>query len=148
MALILLLSSAMSIAYRHQDLIAWRRSAELRDLVIEHSTKWQGRDRKLCDQLRDSARSAPRNLAEGFGRFKPREFAHFTRIARASLVETLNHLEDALRCKYITPEEANPLLALNRRALKATTGLLRYLNSCKGKAPTGWDIADHHTSTR
>ena len=41
--------------------------------------------------------SAARNLAEGFGHFNPREFASFTRIARAPYFETRNHLHDAAR---------------------------------------------------
>jgi four helix bundle protein len=32
------------------------------------------RDLKFCDQIRDSARSSTRNIAEGFGRFEPAEF--------------------------------------------------------------------------
>jgi four helix bundle protein len=114
----------------------------LRRNILQRSAAWQRQDRKLCDQIRESARSAPCNLAEGFGRFKPREFAHFARIARASLVETLNHLEEALEHGYVKPEEAESLSRLTKRALKATTRLLRYLDSCKGKAPTGWDLTD------
>jgi hypothetical protein len=41
-------------------------------------------NRRFHDQLYDAVRSAPRNLAEGFGRFNHREFAYFTRIARSS----------------------------------------------------------------
>ena len=132
----------MAAARTHQELIAWQLSARLRREILKRSAAWQTHDRKLSDQIRESARSAPRNLAEGFGRFKPREFAHFARIARASLIETLNHLEEALEEGYIKPEEAESLSRLNKRALKATTRLLRYLDSCKGKAPTGWDLAD------
>jgi four helix bundle protein len=44
------------------------------------------RDFKYCDQIRSSSSSAPANIAQGFGRFRPREFARFLEIARASLV--------------------------------------------------------------
>ena len=136
----------MAVARRFEELIAWQLSARLRDIVIGRSATWRFRDEKLWNQLRDAVRSAPRNLAEGFGRFKPREFAHFTRIARASLLETLNHLQDARQSKYMDAQEVDSLIRLNKRALKATTRLLKYLESCKGKAPTGWDVNDKQTN--
>jgi len=39
---------------------------------------------EFCDQLREAARSAPTNIAEGFGRFGNKQFANFARIAKAS----------------------------------------------------------------
>ena len=63
----------------------------------------------------------------------------FLRIARASLFETRNHIEDGVTKKYFSEEDASNLLCLQVRATKATTGLLRYLESCKGRAPTGWN---------
>src|SRR5262249_18276353 len=45
------------------------------------------RDFKHRDQIRGSSASAPSNIAEGFGRFSPAEFALFLKYARASLME-------------------------------------------------------------
>jgi len=97
------------------------------------------RNLKFRDQIRDSSSSSPANIAEGFGRFRPREFAQFMRIARASLLETRNHLQDGKTKKYFSEEDTARLLKLQVRATIAATRLLRYLESCKGKAPTGWD---------
>src|SRR3954470_275661 len=44
----------------------------------------------------DRSSSAPRNIAEGLGRFLPGDFAKFVRTARGSLVETQDHLDAAL----------------------------------------------------
>jgi four helix bundle protein len=52
------------------------------------------RDHDFHDQIRDAAASAPRNIAEGFGRFQPRDFSQYLRIANGSLHETSNHLRD------------------------------------------------------
>jgi four helix bundle protein len=136
----------VAAAKKLEELIAWQLSTELRDIVITCAQRWEARDRKLFEQIRESARSAPRNLAEGFGRFKPREFAKFARIARGSLMETRNHVKEALKCHYITDEEAATIRRLNARALAATTRLLAYLDSCKGEAPTGWDVPDRKSS--
>jgi hypothetical protein len=45
----------------------------------------------------------------------------------ASLMETDNHLQDAMECEYITPAEHQRLSLLAHRALGATTSLQSYL---------------------
>jgi four helix bundle protein len=81
------------------------------------------------DQLADAARSAPSNIAEGFGRFGNKEFARFARIAKASEVEVLNHLIDARDQRLLSDDQ----LAIEehhvRRALNAIVGLIRHLES-------------------
>jgi four helix bundle protein len=135
----------MPTARTFEELDAWKLSAALRDQVF-HATETgpASLDFLFRDQIRDSSRSAPRNLAEGFGAFMPREFARFTRIARRSLVETQNHLLEAQARNYFPDGVSGELLIACRRALGATTRLLRYLDSCDGIPPTGW----HHPKKR
>ena len=91
------------IATEHEELFAWRLSAQLRDQIIVAVDRGPAaRDYKFRDQIKDSSASAPRNLCEGFYRFNPKEFAYFTRVARASLGETKNHLGDGLARQYFT----------------------------------------------
>jgi len=85
------------------------------------------KDRDFCDDIRDSARSAPANTAEGFGRDTHPEFARFLTIAHASLVETENHLSDALDCKYLSKSEWQRMTDLAKEAQHATAGLRTYL---------------------
>src|SRR6266496_912433 len=47
---------------------------------------------KYCNQIRESSRSARKNISEGFGRYYPKEFARFLRNANGSLHETKDHL--------------------------------------------------------
>lgn len=129
----------MAAARCFEDLIAWQLSVQLRDEVFNLTeTGRVARDVDFCQQIRDSSRSAPRNLAEGFDKFAPREFARYTRIARGSLAETRNHVLDGRTRGYFTPDATEALLSLQRRAHVATTRLLQYLDSCNGVAPTGW----------
>jgi len=51
--------------------------------------------------------------------------------ARASLMETQNHLGDPLDSKYITTEEHAALFKLADRAIGASTRLHQYLKTCK-----------------
>ena len=44
-------------------------------------------DLKFRDQIFDSARSGPRNIAEGFARYHHPEFAHLLGVAKASIAK-------------------------------------------------------------
>lgn len=134
----MLLNPSMSTASRLEDLIVWQLAVELRDGILQLTDS--GRvlsDRAFRDQIRDSASSVPRNVAEGFGLFQPRQFARHLRIARGSLAETKNHLHDGQTREYFNEADTIRLLKLTARTSIAVTRLLKYLDSCKGKAPTG-----------
>ena len=121
---------------RYEDLLVWQLASGLRDKVFTLTEKGAvSRNFKFRDQIRESSSSAPANIAEGFGRFRPREFAFFVRIARASLLETRNHLQDGQNKKYFTEADAADLLKLQVRATVAATRLLKYLDSCDGNVP-------------
>ena len=71
----------------------------------------------------------PAHVAEGFGRFAPADFARFVVMARASLLESQNHLIDAVDRGYIAQQRRVELNVLAEAALEEVTGLLDYLNS-------------------
>src|SRR5581483_8270698 len=103
-----------------RDLVCWQLSYELRCEIFEFTaTGPAARDFKYRDQIRDASASAPRNIAEGFGRFKPRDSARFYEIARASLMETRNHLIDGRDCGYLADNLYYRLTNLARAASKA-----------------------------
>ena len=108
-----------------RELVAWQLSYELKCEVFAFTAKAPAsRDFKYCDQIRASSSSAPANIAEGFGRFRPREFARFLEIARASLVETRNHLIDGRDRGYLDAPLYSRLCNLARAAVKTTTNLM------------------------
>jgi four helix bundle protein len=109
-----------------RDLLAWQLAQALRDEVSAFlETGAASRDFKFRDQLSDASASGPRNIAEGFGRVRPREFANFLRIARGSLFEVQHHLEDASRRGYLASPLRDRLMNLSRAAIRVTTGLMR-----------------------
>lgn len=119
-----------------REIVAWQLAHQLKLRVDEFITRPEvARRFKFCDQLGDAARSAPRNIAEGFGRYKHKEFAQFVRIAKGSEVEVLNHLIDACDQRLISRDEF--LMAEHdvKKALKAATGLIRYLESTRDPPP-------------
>lgn len=120
----------MSGARDFRQLVAWQLARQLKVLAEEICNRpGPARDFKYRDQLRDSAASGPRNIAEGFGRFRHKEFAQFVRIAKASEVEVLNHFVDGVDRGYILQQELPPLEHATRKALKAAIGLIRHLET-------------------
>lgn len=113
-----------------KELDCWRLANELKvriyELIRKEAVK---KDLEFRNQIRHAAASAPRNIAEGFGRYLPREFAQYLRVANGSLMETSNHLEDGRDRGYFTDAEIEEPLLLARRASGASTKLLRYLQS-------------------
>lgn len=87
------------------------------------------REYKFCDQLKDAARSGPRNIAEGFGRFSNRQFAHFVTIAKGSEAEVLNHFIDAHDQGLITEKELRDGEHAALKAMKAAVGLIKHLEN-------------------
>jgi four helix bundle protein len=86
-------------------------------------------DWKRRGQLEESVRGPGAHVAEGFGRFSPPDFARFVVMARASLMESQNHLIDLVDRGYIEEEERAALNRLADAALQEVTGLLEYLQS-------------------
>ena len=113
-----------------EEFDAWKLAWELKERVVAlTATKAAARDFKFCDEIRESARSAPDNIAEGFYRFNPSDFANFVRIARGSLGEVKNQLRHAHSSQYLGDDDFQELTRLCKRAIGACTGLRLYLLS-------------------
>jgi four helix bundle protein len=120
----------MAGARKYEELIAWKLSVELRDLVYALTERGPAAmDFKFRSQIRDAASSAPRNIAEGFVRFHPSEFAPFVNVAKGSLAETQNHLQHGRERHYFDESEFTRAWRLSCRTVRATSGLHRYLRS-------------------
>ena len=121
---------------RYEDLVVWKLSNELQRQVFAITVRGAvTKDLKFRDQIRHSSASASRNIAEGFARYRPAEFARFLEIARGSLTETHNHLRVGLDRGYFSRSDRERLSLLIGRAAIAATRLLRYLKSHKGLEP-------------
>ena len=116
------------IARHHEELEAWQLCDAIRQRLgpIVARRDWRA-DVDLRSQVRRAARSACSNVAEGFWRYKHPEFAHFVKIARASLAELLSHFTEAARDGLLSPEEHQSLVNDTDVALKVTGGLMYYL---------------------
>ena len=117
-----------------RELRAWQTAYAFKIRVYELiDSGILSKDEKLENQLRDAARSAPSQISEGFGRFDPADFGRFVKIARASLLECKNHLQDAVDRRLITEDDRLEYERLIDPALKEIGGLLDYLQSPEAK---------------
>ena len=91
------------------------------------------RDFDFRNELRDAADSAERNIAEGFGRYEPPQFANFLNFSRASACETKSLLKKGLAIGYFQVEDAERLERLADRGLQAVAKFQRYLRSPDAK---------------
>ena len=137
-------------AERFEDLDVWRLADELRREVIAFTNAGPAaRDFKYRDQIRDAAASAARNTAEGFGRFRPAEFARFLEFAHASLSEIQDALLDGRERGYLSGDEPfDRMWRLAKRSLAANTGLMTYLKDCAAKGRKPWLKKNGEQSTR
>jgi four helix bundle protein len=128
----------VTAAQRYEDLVCWQLADELRREVFALTATGQAsKDFKFRDQIRDSASSPCRDIAEGFGRYWPADFSRFLNFARASLMETHDSARDGHLRGYFSLADCERLQRLAGRAGKATTGLIRYLDSCRDKPRGG-----------
>jgi four helix bundle protein len=104
----------MSDSYR--DLIAWRKATELA-LQIYRSTQRFPRDEiyGLTAQMRRAAVSVASNIAEGKGRYSPKEFVQFLYHARGSLTELETQVFIARELNYLEVTDARQI---ERRAVE------------------------------
>jgi four helix bundle protein len=108
-----------------EDLVCWQLAYALKCEVFEFTSKDPAaRDFKYRDQIRASSASAHSNIAEGFGYFRPADFARFLGYAIASLVETRNHLIDGSDRNYLERKLFSRLMNLTDVAKQATRNLM------------------------
>lgn len=127
---------SMQPARKITELVAWQLASQLSDLIAEIASRPAARRHpKLSEQIVKSSASVPANLAEGFGRFHPRENAGFVQIAKASLTETQNHLLHGKRRGCWKADDYTNAWRLSCRTMKAIVPYLLYLEGCNGEVP-------------
>jgi len=125
------------VALRHRimakdftELAAWQLADQLRLLILEITSNPNvARDFKYCNQCKDAARSAASNIAEGFGRYRHRDFARFLRISMGLLKEVADLLIDGHHRCYINDAQLAQGMRLVTRSKSACAKLARYLDA-------------------
>ena len=122
---------------RVEEILAYQRSLELRDKILELIDDGAiPYNFKLRDQIASAARSAPANISEGFDRYKHGQFGYHAGVAKASLAELGTHLDEVQKRKLLPAATLQSLFSLLDEAHRLTNGLLRHLETTD--APPPW----------
>lgn len=98
----------------YKGLIVWQKAMEL-VLMVYKIVKLLPKEETyaLSDQIRRAAVSVPSNIAEGYMRFTPREYAKFLSIARGSCGEVMTQVMICEKLGYIDTVSARNVLELS-----------------------------------
>ena len=124
----------MSGIRRFEDIEAWQLGRELTRRIYE-ATRGDSfsRDFGLRDQIQRAGVSVTSNIAEGFERRSPAEFARFLLIARGSAGEIRSQLYVALDLGYIDQATFDELARLATRISRATGALAHHNRQRAGR---------------
>lgn len=112
-----------------EDLECWKRARDLKGFVRSEVLPRLPKDEKyrLGDQLIRSGRSVTANIAEGYGRYRSKDEAHFLNQARGSLHEVLDHLIEATDEKFISADLLREARILIDEAIRLLNGYRAYV---------------------
>ena len=88
-----------------EEIHAWQKAREATRQVYEITANSRfGKDYGLCNQTQRASVSIMANIAEGFERRSPADFARFLTIAKASCAELKSHCFLAMDVGYINAD--------------------------------------------
>jgi four helix bundle protein len=115
-----------------RELAAFRLCEELMTRVeAETATNPIAGHFAIRDQLNDAALDAASDVAEGFVRYYPGDFARFLDFAISSLAEVQTRTESAYRRKLLSSQATSEILNLCARSTTACRNLRAYLWTVK-----------------
>jgi len=118
-------------AKRFTDLIVWQKAYLLSIRIKRLTDSYPPSEFRLVDQMRAASSSIPMNIAEGFGRWTPKDQAHFYSMAKGSANEVKVQLmqsqewgfcKDASELLGLSDEVCAMLYSLRRRILGGNLG--------------------------
>ncbi|HYF62447.1 MAG TPA: four helix bundle protein [Herpetosiphonaceae bacterium] len=93
----------------YRDLVVWQKSMDLVMAVYQLCRHFPDSERfGLTSQMPRADVSIPSNIAEGYGRLNPGDYARFLITARGSLMEVETQLQIALHLGYIQDSTSKP----------------------------------------
>lgn len=111
------------------ELVAWQKTHQLVLKIYKTTASFPEVERfGLTIQVRRSASSAAANLAEGYGRYHPKDKIRFFHHARGSLTETRNHLILAHNLDLLDDKNYQQLDLDTQECIRLTNGLIKATN--------------------
>jgi len=119
---------------RFEDLIAWQEARKLVKMIYEITqTASFNKDLDMKRHIRRTAVSVMSNIAEGFGRYSPRDSKQFYITARGSVAELQSQLYVVLDQAYLSQtvfnQGYNQSILVNKLINGLITSNLKLMNS-------------------
>ena len=115
-----------------EELECWKACRKVHTYVRKLTKKYPAEEKyDLVDNMKRAARSASRNIAEGFGRYSFQENIKHCIISRGSLFELIDDLITSDEELYITKAEFHEARKLIDRAAALVNGYIHYLYNAK-----------------
>lgn len=122
----------MASIRRFEEILAWQKAKELVGEIFKISGDGRfSRDFGLRDQICRAAVSSRSNIAEGFGRKRGKDFAHFLDLARGSGLEVQSLLYVARDLNYIDQIAFERLYQLADETISLIAGFTAYLRKSR-----------------
>lgn len=117
----------------YKDLIFWQKAKEVSILIIHLTRKLPSEKTAwiISDQIIRSSLSVGSNIAEGFGRYKGKEYIRFIQISLGSARETEYWLEILAEIYPNISSETNSILQKNSETIKMLIATINTLNTKK-----------------
>lgn len=116
----------------YKDLLVWQKAMMLTTQVYKIIKKLPKEETySLSSQIRRAVISIPSNIAEGYGRHTPKEYAHFLSIARGSSFELETQLLLCEQIHYLQSSDVQPFLDILSELTKMLNSLIHKLLSLK-----------------
>lgn len=113
--------------FNFEKIEVWQKAMDLTVEIYKITNDFPKSEQfSLTDQLRRAISSVTANIAEGTGRLSHKDQAHFTTIAFASLMETMNHLLLAEKLAYIPVSTVDNLRIKIKNIAAMLSSLHRY----------------------
>ena len=121
---------------RFEDLRCWQAARQLVKMAFVVSKSGEiAKDFDTRNQFRQAALGTMNNIAEGFGRFGPKDFIRLLDISQSSALEVQSMLYVFSDLNYLEIEKINEMRLRSEEARNQTLALIRYLRSTLTKKP-------------
>ena len=114
----------------YKDLIVWKKAMELTKTAYLLARRLPKEENyALGDQIRRSSVSIPSNIAEGYGRTSPKEYARFLSMARGSSYELETQIILCVDLGYIQEADTVKAIGLCKEVARILTRILQSLGN-------------------
>ncbi|GET23775.1 four helix bundle protein [Prolixibacter sp. NT017] len=108
-----------------RDMPVWQKAFALLVEVYQTIKHFPADERfALTDDLKRAANSVVHNLAEGYGRYEPKDKTRFYKIARGSAYESMSQILVAESQQYLNSEISENLVKRYKEAIEEINALI------------------------